>query len=106
MLKSVKKSKHGPRQLKNRYPGMHVKADYCRLQETYQMNLAANDPLESRRTVATAAAQAWKLEAIKSEKREAKTVERLIELDAKSTCEFAEEAIAEKDNQASGLLIA
>ena len=38
---------------------MRVKAATCREQEARQLDLAANDPLESRRTVAAAAAKAW-----------------------------------------------
>lgn len=95
MTKSLKRSKQGPRQLKNSYPGMHVKADYCRLQEAYQLNLAAHDPVESRRIAALAAAEAWRLEAIKSEKREAKTMEPLVKRDAKITCEIVKESMVE-----------
>ncbi len=70
---------------------MRVKASVCREQEARQLDLATNDPLESRRTVAAAAAKAWRLEAIQAEKREAGHVSPRDKLDAEITREFAEE---------------
>ncbi|MEJ6594281.1 hypothetical protein [Parasphingorhabdus sp.] len=70
---------------------MRVKASVCREQEARQLDLAANDPLESRRKVAAAAAKAWGLEAIQAEKREAGHVSPRDKLDAEITIEFAEE---------------
>ncbi|MEH6663045.1 MAG: hypothetical protein V7679_15475 [Parasphingorhabdus sp.] len=70
---------------------MRVKASVCREQEARQLDLAANDPLESRRKVAAAAAKAWGLEAIQAEKREAGHVSPRDKLDAEITQEFAEE---------------
>lgn len=70
---------------------MRVKASTCREQEARQLDLAANDPLESRRRVAAAAAKAWGLEAIQAEKREAGHVSPRDKLDAKIRREFAEE---------------
>ena len=75
---------------------MRVKASICREQEARQLDLAANDPLESRRKVAAAAAKAWGLEAIQAEKREAGQVSPLDKMDAEITREFAEDAEAEK----------
>lgn len=74
---------------------MRVKAATCREQEARQLDLAANDPLESRRKVAAAAAKAWGLEAIQAEKREAGHVSPRDKLDAEITTEFAEESEAE-----------
>ncbi|MGB5725280.1 MAG: hypothetical protein WBM39_12790 [Parasphingorhabdus sp.] len=73
---------------------MRVKAATCREQEARQLDLAANDPLESRRKVAAAAAKAWGLEAIQAEKREAGHVSPRDKLDAEITSEFAEESEA------------
>ncbi|ATW05118.1 hypothetical protein [Sphingorhabdus sp. YGSMI21] len=70
---------------------MRVKASTCREQEARQLDLATNDPLESRRKVAAAAAKAWGLEAIQAEKREAGHVSPRDRLDAEITQEFAEE---------------
>ena len=70
---------------------MRVKASTCREQEARQLDLAANDPLESRRRVAAAAAKAWGLEAIQAEKREAGHVSSRDKLDAEIRREFAEE---------------
>lgn len=74
---------------------MRVKASTCREQEARQLDLAANDPLESRRKVAAAAAKAWGLEAIQAEKREARHVSPRDKLDAEITQEFAEEGDGE-----------
>ena len=70
---------------------MRVKAATCREQEARQLDLAANDPLESRRNVAAAAAKAWGLEAIQAEKREAGHLSPRDRLDAEIALEFAEE---------------
>ncbi len=79
---------------------MRVKAEVCRAQEARQLDLAANDPLESRRKIAAAAAKAWGLEAIQAEKREAGHIDPIDRLDAEITTEFADEANAEKDQYA------
>jgi len=79
---------------------MRVKAEICRAQEACQLDLAANDPLESRRKIAAAAAKAWGLEAIQAEKREAGHVDPIDKLDAEITTQFADEANAEKDQHA------
>ncbi len=70
---------------------MRVKASVCREQEARQLDLAANDPLESRRKVAASAAKAWGLEAIQAEKREAGHVSPRDKLDAEIALEFADE---------------
>lgn len=70
---------------------MRVKASVCREQEARQLALATNDPLESRRKVAAAAAKAWGLEAIQAEKREGGHVSPRDKLDAEIALEFAEE---------------
>ena len=70
---------------------MRVKASTCREQEARQLDLAANDPLESRRKVAAAAAKAWGLEAIQAEKREAGHLSPRDKLDAEIALEFAGE---------------
>nr|WP_321324551.1 hypothetical protein [uncultured Parasphingorhabdus sp.] len=74
---------------------MRVKASTCREQEARQLDLAANDPLESRRKVAAAAAKAWGLEAIQAEKREAGHIDLKDRTDAEITREFAEETEAD-----------
>ena len=74
---------------------MRVKASTCREQEARHLDLAANDPLESRRRVAAAAAKAWGLEAVQAEKREAGHLSPRDKLDADITLEFAEESDAE-----------
>ena len=76
---------------------MRVKASTCREQEAHQLDLAANDPLESRRRVAAAAAKAWGIEAIQAEKREAGHLSPRDKLDAEITREFAEESEADED---------
>ena len=73
---------------------MRVKAATCREQEARQLDLAANDPLESRRIVAAAAAKAWGLEAIQAEKREAGHLSPRDKLDAEIASEFADEDAA------------
>jgi hypothetical protein len=75
---------------------MRVKASVCREQEARQLDLAANDPLESRRKVAASAAKAWGLEAIQAEKREAGHLSPRDKLDAEITSEFAEEDEADR----------
>ena len=75
---------------------MRVKASTCREQEARQLELAANDPLESRRRVAAAAAKAWGLEAIQAEKREAGHISPRDKLDAEISREFAEESDADE----------
>jgi hypothetical protein len=75
---------------------MRVKASVCRAQEARQLDLAANDPLESRRKVAAAAAKAWGLEAVQAEKREAGHLSPRDKLDAEITSEFAEEDEADR----------
>lgn len=79
---------------------MRVKAEICRAQEARQLDLATNDPLQSRRKIAAAAAKAWGLEAIQAEKREAGHIDPIDRLDAEITTEFADEAKAEKDQYA------
>lgn len=79
---------------------MRVKAEICRAQEARQLDLAANDPLESRRKIAAAAAKAWGLEAIQAEKREAGHMDPIDKMDAEITIEFADEEKAEKDKHA------
>ena len=74
---------------------MRVKASTCREQEARQLDLAANDPLESRRKGAAAAAKAWGLEAIQAEKREAGHVSPRDKLDAEIALEFSDEDEAE-----------
>ena len=74
---------------------MRVKAATCREQEARQLDLAANDPLESRRIVAAAAAKAWGLEAIQAEKREAGHLSPRDKVDAEIAREFAEESEAD-----------
>ncbi|AMO71412.1 hypothetical protein [Sphingorhabdus sp. M41] len=74
---------------------MRVKAETCREQEALQLALATNDPLESRRKVAAAAAKAWGIEAIQAEKREAGHLSPRDKLDAEITLEFAEETDAD-----------
>ncbi len=74
---------------------MRVKASTCREQEARQLDLAANDPLESRRKVAAAAAKAWGIEAIQAEKREAGHVSPRDKLDAEIALEFSDENEAE-----------
>ena len=70
---------------------MRVKASTCREQEARQLDLAVNDPLESRRKVAAAAAKAWGIEAIQAEKREAGHLSPRDKLDAEIALEFASE---------------
>jgi len=76
---------------------MRVKASTCREQEAHHLDLAVNDPLESRRKVAAAAAKAWGLEAIQAEKRESGHISPRDRLDAEITLEFA----GESDDDAS-----
>ena len=75
---------------------MRVKASTCREQEARQLDLAANDPLLSRRKVAAAAAKAWGIEAIQAEKREAGHESPRDKLDAEITREFVEEGYADQ----------
>ncbi|WP_422344765.1 hypothetical protein [Parasphingorhabdus sp.] len=79
---------------------MRVKAEICRAQEARQLDLAVNDPLESRRIIAAAAAKAWGLEAIQAEKREAGHLDPLDKLDAEITTEFAEENLIKRNKYA------
>lgn len=71
MTEAISKPKSDVHRLKNEFRAMHVKSDYCRLQEAHQQHLADHDPLESCRLMGAAGAKAWRLEAVKSEKREA-----------------------------------
>tara|TARA_R110000772_G_scaffold11226_8_gene35339 strand:+ start:14396 stop:14638 length:243 start_codon:yes stop_codon:yes gene_type:complete len=79
---------------------MHLKSHICRAQEARQLDLAANDPLESRRKIAAAAARAWQIEALQAEKREAGHADPLDKLDAEITTEFADEERIERHKYA------
>jgi hypothetical protein len=70
---------------------MRVTAKFCREQEALQHAKALNEPLESRRKIALAAAKAWHAEAILADKRAAGQG-LMSQLDADITREFAAEA--------------
>lgn len=72
---------------------MALSVSFCREQESLQMAKAASEPLENRRKIALAAANAWKIEAILAEKRALKQ-EPLDKLDTEIALEFALEAMA------------
>jgi hypothetical protein len=79
---------------------MRVKSKMCREQQAIQLVIAENDPLQSRRDVATAAAKAWGREALQADKREAGNVDPRDRLDAEITLEFAQEADLERSKNA------
>lgn len=79
---------------------MRVSAAVCREQEAHQRQIAATNPLESRRSIALVAAEAWAVKALAAEKREAGHLDPIDRLDAEITQEFAEEE--EADKQAGG----
>lgn len=75
---------------------MRVSAAVCREQEAHQRQIAATNPLESRRDIASVAAAAWAEKAITAEKREAGVLEPLEKVDAEITQKFADEAEADE----------
>ena len=77
---------------------MRVSAALCRKQEGVQLLLAANDPLESRRKIASVAAKAWAAEAVAAEQREAGQLSPLDKIDAKIAQEFARETEADQQH--------
>ncbi len=79
---------------------MRIKPKMCREQQAIQLAIAENDPLQSRRDVAIAAAEAWGREALQAEKREAGSVGLRDRLDAEITLEFAQEADLERNDNA------
>ncbi len=79
---------------------MRVEAKMCREQQAIQLAIAENDPLQSRRDVAAAAAKAWGREALQADKREAGNVDPRDRLDAEITLEFAQEADLERSENA------
>jgi hypothetical protein len=80
---------------------MHLAAAHCRKQQAAQLEIAATNGLESRRTIALKAAAVWGTKADEAEKRDAGKQNPLDRLDAEITLEFAredeEEALAEKE---------
>jgi hypothetical protein len=72
---------------------MRVSPDFCREQEALQRARAASEPLENRRKIAFAAANAWAVEADLAEKRVIRP-EPLDKLDAEIAQEFAREDAA------------
>lgn len=74
---------------------MRVSAANCRIQEQRQRIVAEQDPLESRRKIATVAAAAWAKEALLADKREAGHLNPRDKLDAEITLEFARETEAD-----------
>ena len=70
---------------------MHISAATCRAEQARQLERSLNDELPNRRVIAARAAEAWGLEALQAEKREARHPAALSEEDAEIAREFAEE---------------
>jgi len=76
---------------------MNPSAEMCRTQQTLQLDIAANDPLEQRRQIAAKAAEAWRVKAEEAEKAESGECAPLSKLDSDITQQFADEAKSERD---------
>ena len=74
---------------------MQLSAAKCRSEQARHLERSLNDPLANRRIIAATAAEAWGLEALRAEEREAKNPTSLSKEDAEIVRQFAEEADAE-----------
>lgn len=74
---------------------MELSSAKCRSEQARHLERSLNDPLANRRIVAARAAEAWGLEALRAEEREAKNPAKLSKADAEIARQFAEEANAE-----------
>lgn len=74
---------------------MQPSAATCRIELARHLEASLNDPLPNRRAIATRAADAWRIEAARAEKREAGIKDPISIQDAQFAREFAEEALAE-----------
>nr|WP_237392368.1 hypothetical protein [Aurantiacibacter rhizosphaerae] len=72
-----------------------MSAEKCRSEQARHLERAVNDPLANRRIIAATAAEAWGLEALRAEEREAKSPTSLSKEDAEILRQFAEEANGE-----------
>ena len=75
---------------------MQLSAANCRTERDRQLEWSLNDPLPNRRMIAARAAEAWAMEALRAEEREAKPSGALSKEDAEIAREFAEEEEAER----------
>lgn len=71
---------------------MELSAANCRTEQARQLERSLNDPLPNRRVIAARAAEAWGLEALRADEREAKQPGALSKEDADIARQFAEEA--------------
>lgn len=74
---------------------MQLSAANCRIEQDRQLERSLNDPLPNRRVIAARAAEAWGLEAVRAEEREAKQSGALSEEDTEIARQFAEEIAAQ-----------
>ena len=74
---------------------MKLNSAKCRSEQARHLEWSLNDLLTNRRIVVARAAEAWGLEALRAEEREAKKPARLSKVDAEIARIFAEEANAE-----------
>jgi hypothetical protein len=79
---------------------MNLSAAMCRAQQALQLEIAANDPLENRRQIASTAAKAWEIRAEEAEKSESGETNPQSKLDSQITQEFADETKLEKAQDA------
>lgn len=70
---------------------MRFSAEFCRIQEKTQRDLAESATLESRKKIALRAATAWQAQAQEAEEQEAGKYSPAEKLDAKIRAEFAAE---------------
>jgi hypothetical protein len=74
---------------------VQLSAAKCRSEQVRHLERSLNDLLANRRIIAATAAEAWGLEALRAEEREAENPTSLSKEDAEIVRQFAEEADAE-----------
>ena len=79
---------------------MELSAANCRAEQARHLELCLNDPLPNRRIIAARAAEAWGLEALQAEEREARHPRALSKEDSEIARQFAAEANGDRDARA------
>lgn len=70
---------------------MELSAANCRAEQARHLERSLNDPLPNRRVIAARAAEAWGLEALQAEEREAQHPRVISKEDAEIARQFAAE---------------
>lgn len=78
---------------------MQISATKCRAEKARHLERSLNDPLPNRRAIAAKAAEAWGIEELRAEEREAKHSAPLSKEDSEIARQFAEEKLAEDNTQ-------